>query len=92
MINSWIVEINKEKFEEVIKEFPELYLDERTMTVGLSKRLPFEKVYDLAFLLQKCIIKGWVEIIVTFDEIEYKFDITRDEVIAYEKEWVERDI
>ena len=90
MIDSWIGEINKEKFEEVIKKFPEVYLEGRSL--GLSKRLPFEKVYDLAFLLQECIIKGWVDIIVDFDETEYKFGIVPGRIRIYKREWVECDI
>ena len=90
MIDSCLIEINKEKFEEVIKEFPEIYLIGDTLR--LDKSLPFEKVYDLAFLLQKCIIKGWVEIIVTFDEFDYKFEITPDGVTTYIREWVECEI
>lgn len=90
MINSWIEEINKEKFEKVIKKFPEVYLEGRA--IGLIKELPFEKVYDLAFLLQECIIKGWVEIIVTLDETEYKFEIDQYGVSTYIREWMECDI
>lgn len=87
MIDSWIVEINKEKFEEVTKKFPEVYL--KGNEIGLRKSLSFEEVYDLAFSLKECIIKGWVEIIVTFDEVEYKFDINQDGVRTYTRIWTE---
>lgn len=87
MIDSWIEEINKEKFEEVTKKFPEVYL--KGNEIGLRKSLPFKKVYELAVLLQECIIKGWVEIIVTLDEVEYKFDINQGGIWIYTREWVE---
>lgn len=90
MIDSWIVEINKEKFEEVTKKFPEVYL--KGDEIGLRKSLPFEKVYELAFLLKDCILKGWVEIIVTIDEVEYKFNINQGRVWIFTREWVECDI